>query len=127
MSSAETQHSSPAFSLRAAISKHVVRLFSEYTGRGPTQARTMISDNVVVCVTHDSMHKGERRLVADGEAEAVVSIRRKFQSAMREDLVSGIEVLTGRTVVSFMSDHDAHHDYAAEIFVLDAAPDRPEN
>ena len=124
MSSTETPYSTPAFSLRAAISKHVVRLFSEYTGRGPTKARTMISDNVVVCVTHDSMTKGERRLVADGEAEAVVSIRRKFQSALREDLVSGIELLTGRAVVSFMSDHDAYEDYAAEIFVLDGAPEQ---
>jgi uncharacterized protein YbcI len=100
MSSTETPFSTPAFSLPAAISKHVVRLFSEYTGRGPTKARTLINDNVVVCVTHDSMTKGERRLVADGEAEVVVSIRRKFQSAMREDLVSGVELLTGRTVVS---------------------------
>jgi uncharacterized protein YbcI len=122
MSSTETQHSTPAFSLPAAISKHVVRLFSEYTGRGPTRARTLISDNVIVCITNDAMTKGERRLVADGEAEAVRSIRRKFQSTMREDLVSGIELLTGRTVVSFMSDHDAYGDYAAEVFVLDAAP-----
>jgi uncharacterized protein YbcI len=122
MSSNGRQHPAPGFSLPAAISRHVVRLFSEYTGRGPTRARTMISDNVIVCVTHDTLTKGERRLVADGEAETVVSIRRKFQSTMREDLVSGVELLTGRTVLSFMSDHDALHDYAAEIFVLDAAP-----
>src|SRR5215213_5371531 len=113
MSSTETQHPTPGFSLPAAISRHVVRLFSEYTGRGPTKARTMISDNVIVCVTHDAMTKAERRLVADGEAEAVVSIRRKFQSTMRKDLVSGIELLTGCEVLSFMSDHDAVHDYAA--------------
>ena len=122
MSSTETQHPTPGFSLPAAISRHVVRLFSEYTGRGPTKARTMISDNVIVCVTHDTLTKGERRLVADGEAELVVSIRRTFQQTMREDLVSGIELLTGRKVLSFMSDHDADHDYAAEVFVLDAAP-----
>jgi uncharacterized protein YbcI len=122
MSSTETQHPSPGYSLPAAISRHVVRLFSEYTGRGPTKARTMIRDNVIVCVTHDTLTKGERRLVADGEAETVVSIRRKFQNTMREDLVSGVELLTGRKVVSFMSDHDAVHDFAAEVFVLDAAP-----
>ena len=125
MSSAETQHSTPGFSLSAAISRHVVRLFSEYTGRGPTKARTMISDNVIVCITHDTLTKGERRLVADGEAGMVVSIRRKFQHTMREELVNGIELLTGRTVVSFMSDHDADQDYAAEVFVLDAAPGGP--
>jgi uncharacterized protein YbcI len=122
VSSTAIQHPTPGYSLPAAISRHVVRLFSEYTGRGPTKARTMISDNVIVCVTHDTLTKGERRLVADGEAEMVVSIRRKFQRTMREDLVSGIELLTGRKVVSFMSDHDADNDYAAEVFVLDAAP-----
>jgi uncharacterized protein YbcI len=122
MPSAETQHPTPGYSLPAAISRHVVRLFAEYTGRGPTKARTLIRDNVIVCVTHDTLTKGERRLVEEGEAEMVVSIRRKFQRTMREDLVSGIELLTGRTVLSFMSDHDADHDYAAEVFVLDAAP-----
>jgi uncharacterized protein YbcI len=122
MPSTETQHPTPGYSLPAAISRHVVRLFAEYTGRGPTRARTLISDNVIVCVTHDTLTKGERRLVEVGEADTVVSIRRKFQSTMREDLVSGIELLTGCKVLSFMSDHDAIHDYAAEIFVLDAAP-----
>jgi uncharacterized protein YbcI len=51
-----------------------------------------------------------------------VTIRRKFQSTMREDLVSGVERMTGRTVVAFMSDHDAGPDYAAEVFVR---TDRP--
>ena len=122
MAGADIQYPSPGYSLPAAISRHVVRLFSEYTGRGPTKARTMISDNVIVCVTNDTLTKGERRLVADGEAELVVTIRRKFQRTMREDLVSGVEMLTGRTVLSFMSDHDADQDYAAEVFVLDGAP-----
>ena len=122
MASTEIQYPSPAYSLPAAISRHVVRLFSEYTGRGPTKARTLISENVIVCVTHDTLTKGERRLVEEGEAEMVISIRRKFQHTMREELVGGIKLLTGRTVVSFMSDHDADRDYAAEVFVLDAAP-----
>ena len=110
-------------SLPAAISRHVVRLFSEYTGRGPTRVRTTIRDRVVLCVAQDNMTKGERRLVERGEAESVVSIRRKFQSTMREDLVAGVELLTGRKVVSFMSDHDAVTDHAAEVFVLDGDPE----
>src|SRR5829696_8002414 len=122
MSSTEPQECTPG-TLTAAVSRHVVRLFSEYTGRGPTRARTIIRDNVVVCLTSEAMTKGERRLVEAGEADTVVSIRRKFQSAMRVDLVAGIEMLTGRKVVSFMSDHDAEHDYAAEVFVLDGPPE----
>src|SRR3954452_4866343 len=109
-------------SLGAAISKDVVRLFAEYTGRGPTKARTIIGEDVVVCVTQDSMTKAERRLVHEGESDLVVSIRRKFQTVMRDDLVGALEAVTGRTVLSFMSDHEAEHDYAAEVFLLDGSP-----
>jgi uncharacterized protein YbcI len=119
MSSTETQDRTPG-SLAAAVSRHVVRLFAEYTGRGPTRARTLIRENVVVCVTQDGMTKAERRLAQAGETDLVVTIRRQFQTTMRDDLVGGIEVITGRKVVSFMSDHNAQTDHAAEIFVLDA-------
>jgi len=121
VSSTETQERAPG-SLAAAISNLIVRLFAEYTGRGPNKARTTIRENVVLCVTQNTMTKGERRLVDAGEAKAVVSIRRKFQTTMRDDLVAGVETLTNRKVLSFMSDHDAEHDCAAEVFVLDGPP-----
>jgi len=70
----------------------------------------------------DNLTKAERRLVEEGEEDLVVSIRRKFQTTMRDDLVGGIEMLTGRKVVSFLSDHDAREDYAAEVFILDGPP-----
>ena len=125
MSSTETQNRPPGGSLAADVSRHVVRLFSEYTGRGPTKARTTIRGDLIVCVTQDTMTKAERRLVAEGEAELVDTIRRKFQTTMRDDLVAGIELMTGRKVLSFMSDHDAEQDYAAEVFVLDGLPSSP--
>jgi uncharacterized protein YbcI len=113
-------------SLSASISNHVVRLFAEYTGRGPTRARTTIRDNVVVCITEDTMTKAERRLTQEGEGALVVTVRRRFQSTMRDDLVGGVELLTGRRVVAFLSDHDAGADMAAEVFVLDGSSRLPE-
>jgi uncharacterized protein YbcI len=115
----------PTRSLPMEISNLVVRLFAEYTGRGPTKARTVIREDVVVCITHNTLTKGERRLVEEGEGEMVVSVRRKFQTTMRDDLVSGVELLTARKVLSFLSDHDAENDYAAEVFVLDGPPALP--
>ena len=123
--SSGTEERTPG-SLSAAISNHIVRLFAEYTGRGPTKARTTIRENVVVCITEDNMTKAERRLTQAGEGELVVTVRRKFQSTMRDDLVGGVELLTGRKVVSFLSDHDAGADTAAEVFVLDGPPQFPE-
>ena len=116
---ASVEEHTPGRSLPMEISNLIVRLFSEYTGRGPNKARTIIRDNFVICITHGNMTKGERRLVQEGEGEMVVSVRRKFQMTMQEDLVGGVEMLTGRKVVSFLSDHNADTDHAAEVFVLE--------
>jgi uncharacterized protein YbcI len=62
--------------LTAAISRHVVRLFSV---RAPTKARTGIRDNVVVCIRQDTMTKGERQLLDADENELVETIRREFR------------------------------------------------
>jgi uncharacterized protein YbcI len=118
----ESQTERTSGSLSADISRLVVGTVADYTGRGPTKARTTIREDTVICVTQDNLTKAERRLVAEGETELVITIRRKFQSTMRDELIGGVERLTGRRVVSFMSDHDADHDYAAEVFILEGPP-----
>lgn len=50
----EVHHNPPGGSLAADVSRHVVWLFAEYMGRGPTKARTTIRDDVIVCVTQDT-------------------------------------------------------------------------
>ena len=47
----------------ATISDAAVRLLREYTGRGPTGARTTISHDSVMIVLRDTLTKGERMLV----------------------------------------------------------------
>jgi hypothetical protein len=43
-----------------AISNLLLRLLSEYTGRGPTKARTHFSENLITVVVQDLLMKGER-------------------------------------------------------------------
>ena len=43
-----SEHPSEGGPLGAALSNAIVRLLAEYTGRGPTKARTTIRGNVVV-------------------------------------------------------------------------------
>src|SRR3954453_10966390 len=105
----------------AAISRAVVRLFSDHTGRGPTKARTTIDGDLVVVLLHDSMTHAEKTLVQAGKHAEVLQIRRTFQETMRPSLVEAVEGLTERTVVTFMSPNDIEPDAAAEIFVLDRA------
>jgi uncharacterized protein YbcI len=107
-----------AGSRAAAISNGVVRLMNEYTGRGPTRARTYINDQLVSVVLRDTLTKGERSLVADGKSALVLSTRREFQNTMRDDLVALVEEITGRTVIAFLSDNHLDPDIAIESFVL---------
>src|SRR3954452_8667124 len=105
----------------AAVSRAVVRLFSDHTGRGPTKARTTIDGELVVVLLHDSMTHAEKTLVQAGKHAEVLQIRRTFQETMRPSLIDAVEGLTERTVVTFMSANDIEPDAAAEIFVLDRA------
>jgi uncharacterized protein YbcI len=107
--------------LAAAISRAVVHLFSEHTGRGPTKARTTIDGELVVVILRDSMTQGERALVQGGKDADVLRLRRAFQDNMRPDLVAVIERLTEREVQAFMSANHIRPDAAAEIFLLDDA------
>jgi uncharacterized protein YbcI len=116
--------------LASAISNAVVQCTRDYTGRGPTKARTTIGNDMIVTSLEDTLTKGERSLADSGKSDMVIDIRRCFQMTMREALVAEIEKLTDRKVIAFMSDNHIDPDMGVEIFVLepssrngDGAPD----
>jgi uncharacterized protein YbcI len=111
-------------SIHARISNGIGHLLAEYTGRGPTRARTTIDGTLVVCLLEDALSKGERMLVSLGKEDAVLQIRHTFQDAMEADAIALVSELTGRTVVAFMSTNHTDPDYAVEVFVLDLEIDR---
>jgi uncharacterized protein YbcI len=106
-------------SVAADISRGTVQLLREYTGRGPTKARTVIGKDTVAVVLADTLTKGERSLVTMGEEAHVLHTRRNYQRLMRKDLVKMVESLSGRTVEAFFSDNHIDPDYAVEFFLLD--------
>jgi uncharacterized protein YbcI len=104
--------------LLTALSNAVVQIVREYTGRGPTQARASIRDNLVVVLMQETMLKAEHSLVNNDKAGLVVEMRRSFQQTMRADLSAAVERLTEREVIAFMSDSHLEPDYSVEVFVL---------
>ena len=104
--------------LYSAISNAIVGIVHEYTGRGPTRARTSIRDDVVVVALQETLLKAERSLIEDDKAELVAHMRRSFQQTMRKDMSAAVSELTGRDVIAFMSDSHLEPDYSVEIFVL---------
>ena len=103
----------------AAISNAMVQLLHEYTGRGPTRARTTLDDDLVVCVLADTLTASERKLVNGGEERLVLEQRSTFQRLMRDDAVAAVEGITGRKVAAFMSNNHVEPDMAVETFVLE--------
>lgn len=109
--------------LALAISNAVVGELARTTGRGPTQARTTFAPNAVFVILQDTLTRGERTLVAAGDSDVVLDVRRRWQSAMRESCCEKIKDLTGREVVGFMSDNHIDPDIAVEVFILAPSAD----
>ena len=103
---------------RARISKEIVRLQSEYYGKGPTKAKTYIFDDLVVVVLEESFTRAEKTLVERGEREAIQHIRRRFQQQMADSFISIVEQATGRRVRVFLSETDVDQDVSVETFLL---------
>jgi uncharacterized protein YbcI len=101
------------------ISTSTVQLLHEYTGRGPTKAKTVINENMVTVVLADTLTKGEQRLVDEGLHDRVIQLRHDFQMVMRDDLVDVVERNVDRKVIAFMSQNHIDPDLAVEVFVLD--------
>jgi uncharacterized protein YbcI len=108
-------------SVMAAISNAAVRIMADYTGRGPTKARTSIRDDVVLILMQDTLTKAERTLLAAGQGDFVLDTRHRFQTTMRDDLIAAVEMLVQRKVIAFMSTNHMDPDMAAEVFVLEPA------
>jgi uncharacterized protein YbcI len=115
----DPQHESQSASAKIATS--VVQLLHEYTGRGPTKAKTTINDGVVTVLLADTLTRGERTLVDHGHADRVLQVRYDYQTAMRDRLVEIVERELDRKVIAFMSQNHIDPDLAVEVFVLKQA------
>ena len=110
---------STSFSPAAAIADRMVQLTHQYTGRGPTKARTTLNTNLVVVLFQDTLTKGEQNLVAAGQLEAVHAMRRTFSEVMGPEAIALVSDVLHRDVIAFMSDMDPKANVAVMVFVLE--------
>ena len=113
------QHKSQSPSAKIATS--AVQVLREYTGRGPTKAKTTIDEGLVTILLADTLTTGERTLVNHGHAERVLEVRHDYQTTMRDQLVGIVERELDRDVIAFMSQNHIDPDLAVEVFVLKPA------
>ncbi|HEY2479823.1 MAG TPA: Na-translocating system protein MpsC family protein [Solirubrobacterales bacterium] len=104
-------------SLVAAISRDIVHIHARFYGRGPTKAKTVWREEIVVCVLEDIFTKAEKVLVDAGRFEDVRANRIAFQDETRPLFLTAVELSTGRQVKSFLS-QVSEDGTASEVFVL---------
>jgi uncharacterized protein YbcI len=110
--------------LNAAITSALVGIQTEYLGRGPRRASTFHYGHVLVTLMHEVLTPAEKSLTRTNQTDAVDHIRHLFQETMEADFREAVERLTGRKVLAFISGNHVDPDIAAELFILDAPPQR---
>lgn len=108
-------------SIRAEISREMVRLYKEQFGRGPTKSRTEFAGpDVVVCTLEDSFTPAEKRLAEMQEHQRLRDTRLYFQHATKGEFIGTIERILNRKVRAFNSSIDTHTDVSVEVFHLES-------
>ena len=109
------------------ISNAISRLHKEFIGRGPTNSRTTIDGNLVVCLLEGGYTRAEQTLTANDKGDIVAAGRLGLQDAMRQAMIAAVEQITGRRVYSFMSANDLEQNHQVEVFVLTPEQGEVEN
>jgi uncharacterized protein YbcI len=103
------------------ISNALARLHKHFVGRGPTNTRTTIDGDLVVCLLEGGYTRAEQTLEANDKDDLVAAGRLGLQDAMREGMIEAVQSSLGRRVHSFMSANDLHRNLQVEVFVLEPA------
>ncbi|MFL5907345.1 MAG: Na-translocating system protein MpsC family protein [Solirubrobacterales bacterium] len=110
----------------AEVTKGMVSLHRRFYGKGPTKAKTYAVNDTVICLLEGGFTTVERTLIDEHDVEAVLRVRRSFQTAMERHFTEVIEGAMGRKVVAYISQIHADPDLAVELFVLEPLADGEE-
>jgi uncharacterized protein YbcI len=101
----------------ATISREIVGIYAEYFGRGPTKAKTLWREEIITVILENAFTRAERVLVDGGRFDQVRLNRQAFQDQVEPLFRETIERVTGRQVVTSLSQIN-RDGVAAEVFVL---------
>jgi uncharacterized protein YbcI len=102
----------------AAVANEIVRLKAQYYGKGPTEAKAYLNDELLVVSLKGGLTTVERTLLDAGEGRLVRDVRLRFQDVMERNFVDAVQRLTGYRVLTYMSQIVFEPEYTLEFFVL---------
>jgi uncharacterized protein YbcI len=105
--------------LLTAVTEAMVALHQRYHHRKPVTAKTLLlDDDLLACVLGGVYTDVEKTMIELQRARIVHETRSAFQNAMQHKFIATIERLSGREVLTFMSNHHIGPDIEIEIFML---------
>jgi uncharacterized protein YbcI len=119
---ASLQSSPSVAAMEAEIAREILAIHLDSYGRGADSVRVhLLDDTVVVLLDGLQLQPSEEFLIAQGDADAVITVRRQFQQAIGASFAAVVERATGRRVVGFASQQQVSEPrFAVEIFRLAA-------
>jgi uncharacterized protein YbcI len=106
-------------SLLSRISTETVRTMKQYYGKGPVSAKSYLADDLLFTVMRGGITQSEQTMLKAGREDTVRQFRQEFENEMTPRLISMVEQLTGRHVLSYQSQILFDPDMVVEIFVFD--------
>jgi uncharacterized protein YbcI len=105
--------------LLAAVTESMVALHRHYHHRAPVSAKTqLLGDDLLACVMGGVYTEVEKTMIELERSPVVKETRSAFQIAMQHKFIDEVERLSGREVISFISDSHVGPDIEIELFVL---------
>lgn len=102
----------------AEISRGIVGIHAERFGRGPTMAKTVWRDEIVVCLLRDVFTRSEQVLIEAGRFDQVRAHRQALEEVVEPLMRETVERVTGSRVLAFL--HQVSPEgTASEVFLLD--------
>jgi uncharacterized protein YbcI len=109
--------------LLAAVTDAMVTFHQRYHHRPPVSAKTLLlGGEMLVCVLGGVYTDVEKTMIELQRGGIVHETRSAFQVAMQHKLIAAVERLSGRDVLTFMSDHHVGPDMEIELFMLEPVP-----
>ncbi len=105
--------------LLSAVTEAMVVLHRRYYHRSPVTAKTqMLGTDLLACVLGGVYTEVEQTMIELQRAAVVQETRSAFQTAMQRRFIDQVELLSGRAVLAFISNHHVGPDIEIELFML---------
>jgi uncharacterized protein YbcI len=112
--------------LLVAVTEAMVGLHERYHHRVPVTAKTLLlGEDLLACVLGGVYSDVEKTMIELQREGLVHETRSAFQYAMEHKFIAAVERLSGRGVMTFMSDHHVGPDIEVELFMLTSGLSAP--